>query len=553
MGIASAVVQLLGLGEARSEQTALVNPARWFREWLGAEPSASGVVINENTALTISAYWACVKVIGEDLAKMPIEIIRTRPDGTREVVRNDKRLAILNREASPGIPAFNIREAVARHALTWGNGYAELERTKGGETIAKHLVHPSTVTPKRKAGKLVYECAKPDGKIVTIPAEDMIHVRGPSPDGIVGYSVIKMARDSLGLAKSAERFGAKFFDKGAAGGGFIKHPKPLSPEAKRNIREGFEGMVSGSDNVGRFGILDEGMDFVANAMPLDDAQFLETRQFQVPEVCRWFRMQPHKIAHLLNATFSNIEHQGIEYTTDTLGAWMRRFEAEFNVKIFGFRESDLGVEHDDSELTRGDTKSRYEAHGVAIDKGFMTPDEVRGRESMNPHAGGVGAKPFIAVTLQPLERALKDPKPGEPVKVQRAAADPAAIAKTLRPALRSALTRTVRLQCDRLERSIGKGGKDAAAAFYAEHELHLRGEIFGLAETMEAQMQAAGLRCRPASELAAAAAGEICRRALAAVTEDGAPAEMLQRWRTERSESDADLVVEIFGQPAEKE
>jgi hypothetical protein len=167
----------------------------------------------------------------------------------------------------------------------------------------------------------------------------------------------------------------------------------------------------------------------------------------------------------------------------------------------------------------------------------------------------VGAKPFIAVNLQPLERALKDPKPGEPVKVQRSEPDPetpAKLARALRPAVRSALARSVRLECDRLERAL-RSGKEAAAAFYTEHEAHVRGELFGLAEALEAQLQALGLRSRPAAEVAAAASGEVCRRAQEAMGSDGRPvAEILTGWRASRAEADADLVVEIFGQPAKE-
>jgi HK97 family phage portal protein len=233
----------------------------------------------------------------------------------------------------------------------------------------------------------------------------MLHVPGLGCDGLVGYSVIQKARESLGLSAAAERFGGSFFGNGSHAGGVLKHPKALGENARKNLKESVEAAHRGSDKAFRLLLLEEGMDFSATSVPPNDAQFLETRQFQVEEICRWFRVQPHKIQHLLRSTFSNIEHQSIEHVTDTLRPWLVRFEQEANRKLI--RPAQRGTFYTENlldALLRGDTLSRSQALEVQFRNGVLLGDEWRSIENRNPLPDGVGQRPIGTVNMVPLDK-----------------------------------------------------------------------------------------------------------------------------------------------------
>ncbi len=584
MQVAMALLSVIGMaasrsGETRSGETTLIsNPAKWFKDWVTGGETSAGVAVTEDSTLGVSAWWACVKVISEDLAKLPLEIIETDGSGNKRVLADDPRLAFLNWKAND-LPstAFLVRETLVRDMLTWGNGYAGIERDQVGRPVGLYNIEPWRVDPKIEGGnkpRMYYEVRSADSsKVSRIKAEDMIHVRGPSKDGVVGMSVIKVARESMSLTIAAERYGASFFKKGARPGGVIKHPKGLNGVAKQNIRESFESMASGTDNVARVAILDEGMDFVSMSIPPEDAQFLQTRQLQIEEVCRWFRMPPHKISHLLRATNNNIEHQGIEYVTDTLGGPMCRVESEFNLKLKNKDEASRTFEHDDSELTRGDRKSRFDAYKTGIDTGILTPDEARRMESMNPHPGGIGSKPWVPLNVQlledlgkpkdpptpPQDPAATDPNapndpPADPESDPEAdpaepetprSIDPAKIIATFAPVLTMAARAIANVQADRCERALKhQPAKDWAEGYFnADQEAYARGVVFPAAESIVGALEACGLtNLPPAGELARLATEIVLRRAKEDITGARPAAEVLVGWRSDRPARDAEFM-----------
>lgn len=374
-----------------------MNPIRWLRNLAkrNAVPASSawggrraGEYVTADTAMQVSAVWACVRVISETLAALPWHVYEKSQDAqgrTRRERRDGDIAWLLQTQASPEMSALAFREAIAAHALTWGNGYAEIERSPDGRPVWLWLLTPDRVVPERMpTGGLQYR-VRSDGVDTIVPARDMLHIKGLAFDGIVGYSPIAIAARSLGLTMALESFGAKFFENGAHPGAVLEHPAKLSAEAHKNLQESVAAQISGGNALKPF-ILEEGMKWHAMTIPPEEAQFLESRKFQISEVCRWFRVPPHMVADLDRSTFSNIEHQQIEFVTHTLMPWCRRFEAEVDLKLFGrvnagrvYTKIELGG------LLRGDMKSRFEAYAIAR---HLSLNDIRELEDMNPVRGG---------------------------------------------------------------------------------------------------------------------------------------------------------------------
>jgi HK97 family phage portal protein len=345
------------------------------------------VEIDERNALAIPAVFACVRAISEDVAKLPIHVYRQTETG-KERLRNHPLARLVRGLPNPHMSWFDLASATTAHALTWGNGYVEIVRDGNNRPSELWPLEPDRVEVRRstvKPEEIVYVYNDPAlGKRRTIFDVDVLHIKGLGYDGLVGYSVIGWARRSLALTAAAEKFGSSFFGNSSLPKGVLEHPGVLGDEAQKNLRESWEKIHRGVGNYGRVAILEEGMKFNSITIPPDDAQFLETRQFQIPEICRWFRMPPHKIADLTRATFSNIEHSSIEYVGDTLLPWFVRWEQEIRRKCFTGGEGNLFVEFVTAALLRGDLKSRYDAYAIGRQWGWLSPNDVREFENLNP-------------------------------------------------------------------------------------------------------------------------------------------------------------------------
>lgn len=375
--------RIRNLGRARQ------NPVRDSAAWGGRQ---AGEWVNADSAMAIAAVWACVRVISETVAALPwqvIEKVQTRT-GTRRERRSDSDQEwILATQANPELTAYAFRETLLAHALLWGNGYAEIERSADGRPQWLWPLTPDRVTPKRSAtGGLEYEVNQGGAQATIIPARDMFHLHGLGFDGTVGYSVIAVAARSLGLTLALERFGANFFANGAHPGAVLEHPGKLSPEAHANLSKSVQEQISGKNALRPF-ILEEGMKWQAMTIPPEEAQFLESRRFQVAEVCRWFRVPPHMVADLDKATFSNIEHQAIEFVQHTLMPWCRRLETEADIKLFGaVNRGRVYTKLQLAGLLRGDITSRYNAYATGRQWGWLSANDVREMEDLNGVAGG---------------------------------------------------------------------------------------------------------------------------------------------------------------------
>lgn len=377
------------------------NPDDWMWETFAGRKTASGERVNERNALQLSAVWACVRVISENIASLPLDVYRNRPDGGKDKLTKHPLQTLIHDAPNPDMTAMVFRETLQAHVLTWGNGYAEIVRNGGGRPVELWPMNPAGVTPKRTDdGSLYYHYRDENGKESDMPPSSVLHIPGLGFDGVCGYSPIRMARESMGLTSGAEKFGAALFGNGVQAGGVLEHPGKLSDPAYDRLKKDMADERTGAANAHKTFILEEGMKWSQSSINPDDAQFLETRKFQTEEIARWYNVPLHMIQHLEKATFSNIEHQGINFVVYTMRPWLVKSEQEIKRKLFMPSERDLFAEHKIDGLLRGDVKSRNEAYGIAIMHGLSSPNEVRSLENQNPYpAGDVYLAPLNMTTM----------------------------------------------------------------------------------------------------------------------------------------------------------
>ncbi len=361
----------------------------WLVEHFGA-PTAAGPSVSEESALRFGAVYACVRIIAEDIASLPL--ITYRQQGrSKERARDHPLYTVLHDLANPETTSFEWREMMISHLLLWGNAYSEIEYSRNGEVLALWPLRPDRMEEIRRnrQGQLEYGYRLPDQTMTWLPWWRVHHIRGLGGDGIRGWSPIRLAaRQAVGLGLAAEEFGARFFSNGARPGLLLKAPGKLSEKAFARLQESFAAEHQGLSNAHRTKILEEGLDIVTVGIPPNEAQFLETRKFQVQEIARIFRVPPHLLADLDRATFSNIEHQSLSYVIHTLRPWLVRHEqAIYRDLLFVEERRDYFVRYQVAGLLRGDTATRYAAYTTAINSGFMTRNEARELEDWNPIDG----------------------------------------------------------------------------------------------------------------------------------------------------------------------
>jgi HK97 family phage portal protein len=349
--------------------------------------SSSGVSVNKQTALTLSAVYASVKVITDAFSSLPIHVIKEN-GRNKEIDTSNPIDFLLHKEPNEIHTSYVWRQIIMPHLLLWGNSYCLIEFQGGGSRRPKALlpVHPSKVQVDLVDGKLIYTVQLEKTKIVVDQAQ-MLHVRGLG-DEIEGKSVIDVAASNLGLGKAAEDFGSGFFERGASSSGVLSTEQTLSDKAIKNLRDSHNNTYSGVNNSNKTMILEQGLKYQQTSIPPDNAQFLETRQFNVTDVARWFSVPPHKLAELTNATFSNIEEQELNFVKHTIAAYVINHEQEWDKKLFRDSEkSNTYTKMNLEGLLRGDIKTRYDAYKIGIQNGFITPNEAREKENMNPLDG----------------------------------------------------------------------------------------------------------------------------------------------------------------------
>jgi HK97 family phage portal protein len=362
----------------------------WFVDWMhGGLSTASGEKVGNDSAMKLSAVYACINVISQDVAKLPLKVYK-ETDGGKEAMKAHPVYRLLHYQPNPYMTAMDFRQALTAHCLSWGNGYAEIVRDTDGNPAELRVLRPDRVVPIMDKGKIWYRVSDDSGHYLYVESDDMFHLKGLGYDGLVGYNVIQYAREALGHAVALEKHGAAYFGNGANPGGLLVHPGRLSPQARTNLENFHNKQHQGAGNANKISILEEGMQYTKVTIPPDESQFIESRAFSIPEICRWFRIQPHKIADLSRATYSNIEQQSLDYVTDTLSGWLKRWEQAIWWKLFTDDEKEGGfyAEHVLEGLLRGDIQTRYASYATGRQWGFMSVNEIRQKENMNPIDGG---------------------------------------------------------------------------------------------------------------------------------------------------------------------
>ena len=358
------------------------------------------IVVTEKTAQTISPVWAAVRVITSAVSILPIKVYKWDNNNSREEVEDREWPARIAQNPNDDMTAATFWETMMAHVLLWGNCYAEIERNIYGDPVAMWVIPPNCIAPNRtEDGDLYYELAHEYLGQKTLLPSDVFHVPGLGWDGTEGYSVVTMARRSLELTAGYETAAYSFAESGMRPSGALKYPHGLDKLQKGAKANEINLEHAGVKKFGKVLLLYGGMEWQQLGIPQGDAQFLETRRFQVDEVCRWFNVPQHMLREMERSTNNNIEHQGQEFVTYTLVYWLTKITQEFKRKIIGNRR--MYAEHVVDSLVRGDLKSRYDALGRAVQSGFMTPNEARRLENRPPVDGG--DKLLVPVNLRPVD------------------------------------------------------------------------------------------------------------------------------------------------------
>jgi len=350
--------------------------------------SATGLRVSPDAALRLSAVYACVRILSETMASLPLVVYRDRPDGGKDRVTDHWLHQLLCRRPNRFQNPFEWREMLQGHLALRGNAYNQIITNPRGEIIELIPIHPDRVRIELlPSGEYRYRVTDRLGEESVLPRGKVWHLRGLSSDGLMGMSPIELARESLGMALAAQDYGARFFANDAKPtGGWIEFPGSFKDaEAKKIFRESYQAAQSGA-NRGKVLVLENGMKFHEVGVTNKDAQFLELRKFQITDIARLFRVPPHMIADLDRATFSNIEQQSLEFVMHTMTPWAERWEASIESELL--LEGDaLEVEFDFANLMRGDAASRSAFYQSGIQNGWLTRNEARIAENLNPIDG----------------------------------------------------------------------------------------------------------------------------------------------------------------------
>lgn len=355
--------------------------------------SSSGKNVNERTAMQTSAVYACVRILAETIASLPLHTYKYTERGKDKAI--DHPLYYLLHDApNPEMTSFVFRETLMGHLLLWGNSYSQIIRDGRGRVIGLYPLLPDRMTVDMNDSGEIYYIYNKDGQIYYLRNYEVLHIPGLGFDGLIGYSPIAMAKNAVGMAIATEEYGAKFFANGANPGGVLEHPGVVKDPAR--VRESWNAVYQGSSNAHRIAVLEEGMKFTSIGIPPNEAQFLETRKFQIEEICRIFRVPPHLVADLEKATFSNIEHQSISFIDNTIIPWVSRIEQSMQRSLLSDSEKKMYfVKFNLNGRLRGDAASRAAFYQIMRQNGIMSANDIRELEEMNLIPDELGGNKYL--------------------------------------------------------------------------------------------------------------------------------------------------------------
>ena len=355
--------------------------------------TSSGKTVNERTSMQTSAVYACVRVLAEAIASLPLHTYRYTENGKEKAVDHSL-YYLLHSEPNPEMTSFVFRETLMGHLLIWGNAYAQIIRDGRGKVIALYPLLPDKMIVDRTEKGEIYYIYNKDGIEYPLRGDEVLHIPGLGFDGLVGYSPIAMAKNAIGMAIATEEYGAKFFANGASPGGVLEHPGIVKDPAR--IRESWNAVYQGTGNAHRVAVLEEGMKFQSIGIPPEQAQFLETRKFQLNEIARIFRIPPHMVGDLDKSSFSNIEQQSLEFVMYTLDPWVVRWEQAIQRSLFSSTEKkEYFAKFNVNGLLRGDYQSRMQGYAVGRQNGWLSADDIRELEDMNKLPEGSGGDKYL--------------------------------------------------------------------------------------------------------------------------------------------------------------
>lgn len=356
----------------------------------GGAVADTGIYVSPETALRYTTVLICIRVLAESVASLPCILYRRRKDGGKDRAVDHPLYRVLHDQANATFTAFEYAEGTMCNLASRGNGYSYVDRNSKGQTIGLTPLHPDPVTITQAADWTPkYEVTLPDNTRAKLRPSQIHHIRGPLPKGYVGRSMIALAREAIGLGMAAESFGSHMYRNGVRPTGTLEHPGNLGAQAIENLRTQFAEKYSGLENSGKPLILEEGMNFKALSINPADAQFIESRKFQRTEIAGIFRVPAHLVNDLERATFSNIEHQTLDFIVHSLRPWLKRWEQAINRDLLTPSErGEYFAEFLIDDFLRGDFKSRMEGYALGIQNGIWSPNEIRIRENSNLREGG---------------------------------------------------------------------------------------------------------------------------------------------------------------------
>ena len=398
-----------GLFKSRDKPTDSTVGSR-YTFYMGS--STSGKTVTERSAMQMTAVYSCVRILAEAIAGLPLHVYRYNSDGGKEKAIDHSLYLILHDEPNPEMSSFVFRETLMTHLLLWGNAYAQIIRNSKGEVVALYPLMPNKMSVDRdENGQLYYQYLRSIDEVggksetVILKPTDVLHIPGLGFDGLVGYSPIAMAKNAIGLAIATAEYGAKFFANGAAPSGVLEHPGTIKDPQR--VREAWQSQFGGSQNSGKIAVLEEGMKYTPISISPEQAQFLETRKFQINEIARIFRVPPHMVGDLEKSSFSNIEQQSLEFVKYTLDPWVIRWEQSIMRTLLTPEEKkSYFVKFNLEGLLRGDYQSRMNGYATARQNGWMSANDIRELENLDRIPAEAGGDLYlINGNMLPLQQA----------------------------------------------------------------------------------------------------------------------------------------------------
>lgn len=403
MNAARAIVAGPSAAPARRYTSTLGSPAAWLFEAFGGSMTDAGETVTTSKALSVPAIFTAVRIITETIASMPCDVFEVKPDGRKMRVATHPASYLFSIEANPNTTWPMLCDAWLTWKLLWGDGMLRTMRDGNSQPVELRVLPTDVTEPKKHetTGELIYEMNGPGG-VTRLARRNVIHLPGFSFDGIRGHSAIWLMRESIGEMLGTRKYARRFWGNSARPGGYIQHPKALNSQAIRNIREGWEGMHRGAENAHRIAVLEEGAEFKPTSLPPEDAQFLETRKLQNADVARIFRVPLHMLQEMDRATFSNIEHQALEFLTNTLMPIVHKAEAAMNQRLFApYERGRFIVKFNPAHVLRADAKTRGDFYQKMRHSGVYSADMILEMEGQNPLPGGRGSTVWMPTNMMP--------------------------------------------------------------------------------------------------------------------------------------------------------